>query len=74
MNKKGVAVPAVLITRVLGGVIVLFILWMIVSPFASTLLNYMNLAKNVESFNKFTTAYSRACTSGNSLMTDFTLT
>jgi hypothetical protein len=70
LNKKGIS-P--LILEIIGGVIVVAIVIVLFAGFASPYLEFLSDSKNVEAFNKFTTAMSKSCKEGSETVPYFSL-
>jgi len=70
LNKKGLS-P--LILEIIGGVIVVAIILVLFTGFASPFLEFLSDSKNIEAFNKFTNAMNRACREGSETVSYFTL-
>ena len=74
LNRKALMVAPHTIVKIVGGVIVLGILMLIIAPFAGSYLDFLSISENIEAFNKFTNAYSRACTTGSAKAGNIILT
>jgi hypothetical protein len=69
--KKGKLSP--LILEIIGGVIVVAIVLILFSGFAAPFLEFLSDSKNIEAFNKFTAAQTRACREGSETVPYFNL-
>lgn len=70
LKKKGLSA---LIIEIIGGVIVVAIILIMFSGFASPFLEFLSDSKNIEAFSTFTNAMTRTCREGSETIPYFTL-